>query len=261
MARTTLDTWDANFFHKSPMFQALLPFSREFEQFSVWPELSDLKTLFSLHGMDMTPVAQAEKPACFEDYYEPRIFLKRELQTRRENWHDLFNALVWLRFPQAKSELNKLHYQTAVQRQAKTNRSPQENAITLFDESGIIVISDNAALLQLIREHQWRQLFVQHREDFANHIRCIVFGHALYEKALSPYIGMTAQALLIQSDELLSADISLVDEHIAHQWQQHNINSPKCLSPLPVLGIPGWYADNEQEIFYDNKDYFRDKRK
>ena len=32
------------------------------------------------------------------------------------------------------------------------------------------------------------------------------------------------------------------------------------LSPLPVLGVPGWWDGNEQEEFYDNTGYFRPGR-
>jgi hypothetical protein len=28
-----------------------------------------------------------------------------------------------------------------------------------------------------------------------------------------------------------------------------------------VLGVPGWYAGNEREEFYDDKDYFRPARR
>jgi len=33
------------------------------------------------------------------------------------------------------------------------------------------------------------------------------------------------------------------------------------LSPLPVLGVPGWWPDNERESFYDDADYFRSGRR
>ena len=36
---------------------------------------------------------------------------------------------------------------------------------------------------------------------------------------------------------------------------------PRELSPLPVLGIPGWWPDNERADFYDNTDYFRSGRR
>jgi hypothetical protein len=34
--------------------------------------------------------------------YECRIWETGEVETRPDNWHDFFNALVWLSFPQTK---------------------------------------------------------------------------------------------------------------------------------------------------------------
>ncbi len=41
--------------------------------------------------------------------YEQRIFGRGEVITRPGNWHDLFNALVWMRFPRTKRALAELH--------------------------------------------------------------------------------------------------------------------------------------------------------
>jgi len=46
----------------------------------------------------------------FEAQYEPRCYLKGEVPTRAHNWHDLFNALVWLTFPATKAVINARHY-------------------------------------------------------------------------------------------------------------------------------------------------------
>ena len=43
--------------------------------------------------------------------------------------------------------------------------------------------------------------------------------------------------------------------------QKHNFLSGRSLSPLPILGIPGWWNGNEDPRFYENKSYFRKKRK
>jgi len=39
-------------------------------------------------------------------HYEERIARKGAIATRAENWHDLFNALIWLRYPSLKRALN-----------------------------------------------------------------------------------------------------------------------------------------------------------
>src|SRR6478736_4963870 len=50
------------------------------------------------------PPAPVREPAA---RYEVRIFETGEVQTRPGNWHDLFNALVWLAFPRTKAILNR----------------------------------------------------------------------------------------------------------------------------------------------------------
>ncbi len=259
MAKTTVDSWNPEFLELSPLFQTLQQVAKPFVERVDWPELNDYQQQFIVQGGPVMPVPQAGKPETFEDHYEPRIFLKGELQTRLQNWHDFFNALVWLRFPNTKSALNRLHYESAIQRQQKTNRSPLENAITLFDECGMIVVSDRQDLLQMIEEHDWQNLFIHNRPAFDKHIRCLVFGHAMYEKALKPYIGMTAHALLVHSETLLNEGFSALDQYVAQLWVQGKVASSRQLTPFPVLGVPSWYSDNADPEFYTNTDYFRPK--
>jgi len=38
------------------------------------------------------------------------------------------------------------------------------------------------------------------------------------------------------------------------------LTTPRSLSPLPVLGIPGWWSENEAPAFYDDTAYFREGR-
>ncbi len=254
------DTWNPEFINLSPLFQTVADSAKEFTFLNEWPTLQEYQKIFRESCSRITPVAQAEKFDRFEDQYEPRVFLKGELQTRLNNWHDFFNALIWLRFPKIKSTLNELHYYSALQRDEKTNRSKLENAITLFDECGAIIISSREDLLQMIRDHEWKRLFIEHRGSFINEIKCFVFGHAMYEKALNPYIGMTVNAILICSDELLNSDFGAIDDFVAQYWKQFHIQSTKDLQPFPLLGMPGWHTDNDNELFYEDKDYFRPKR-
>ena len=207
MSDSESDHWDPSFFLSSPLFDPLRPVLKVFKDLGEWPTLDDYRRAFRQTGLAVVPVPQADRAERFEDHYEPRIYLKGELQTRLENWHDFFNALVWMRFPKTKSVLNELHYFSALQRGEKTNRSQLENAITLFDECGAIVISERKDLLDMIRQHEWKKLFIDNRSRFDVDVKCIVFGHAMYEKALNPYIGMTTNTLLIESGELLQGDM------------------------------------------------------
>jgi hypothetical protein len=94
-------------------------------------------------------------------------------------------------------------------------------------------------------------------------MRFHVFGHALFEKALRPYVGMTAHAMLLPVDEgFITApparQLEMIDAFAARHIAALTV--PQALSPLPLLGVPGWWRDNEDESFYDDERYFRPRR-
>ncbi|HKU69286.1 MAG TPA: DUF3025 domain-containing protein, partial [Burkholderiales bacterium] len=112
-------------------------------------------------GERLRVVPQGRRPAAFEDKYEARIYLKGELQMRPESAHDAFNLLVWLAFPRAKAALNARHF-AALRDQTTAgaaNRGPAQDALTLFDEGGVIVISSDPDLLGLLQQWRWQDLF------------------------------------------------------------------------------------------------------
>jgi hypothetical protein len=197
--------------------------------------------------------------------YERRIFELGEVVYRRESWHDLFNALVWLTFPRAKAALNARHIQE-MEREAPGKRGRARDALTLFDEGGLIVASTDPGLLQLIREFKWRTLFWERRAEFTQRMRYFAFGHALYEKALAPFVGITASAALLEVDDTflaadLAAALALADHRVAALLAStERVRTPRDFSPVPVLGVPGWSPWTEDERFYENPAYFRPGR-
>jgi hypothetical protein len=94
-----------------------------------------------------------------------------------------------------------------------------------------------------------------------------VFGHAILEKALAPYKGVTAKALVIEVAHAALAVptpslVELLDERAAaHFARPESLASTRTLHPLPVLGIPGWAPENEDPAFYDDADVFRPGRR
>lgn len=252
--------WNPGYPALSPIFDSLGNINQLFTQLDHWPTLDDYQSIFNKSKLSIKPVEQSHSIECFEEQYEQRIYLQKELQTRLENWHDYFNALVWLRFPETKKMLNKLHYQQSLTRTIGTNRSTLENRITQFDECGAIIISDDNNLLDLIRNHQWKELFIENRTAFTNHINCIVFGHAIFEKALTPYTGMTCHCILVNNAELLEYSnkqgMHNLDQHIANIWSNKLQNKPDKLAPYPILGTPGYWPLQDEE-YYCNRSYFR----
>ena len=161
--------------------------------------------------------------------------------------------------------INARQYESLAQ-SSDGNRSSVGDALTLFDEDGVVVLSAEPGLLDLIREFRWKELFWQRRDDVRTNMRFLIFGHALYHKAMSPFIGMTGKAVLLNvapSFLELTGDARLAHADrllAAHVWDRARLTNGRDLSPLPVLGVPGWWEHNEREDFYDNPGYFRPGR-
>jgi len=140
--------------------------------------------------------------------------------------------------------------------------------LTLFDESGVIVCSHREEHLQAIARHDWSNIFQTEVGAWEDEIRVFVVGHALLEKFLKPYKSMTAHALLLCVDqELLArpreAMISALDERVVQGLLAGELlDSPSCLSPLPLMGVPEWWLRGEQDDeFYSDRSVFRPLRK
>lgn len=271
---SSLVEWDPDFLSRSPMFEPLRAHAGSFG--AQWPGLADLQRLLDARhppvlnaaGMALQLVPQDRRKRALEAKHEARTFLAGELQMRERNWHDLFNLLAWLAFPRAKSALNARHFAALeAQRVAGApNRGPAQDALTLFDEGGVVVAADDDRPLALLREWRWKELFWSERQRLAERMRFHIFGHALFEKALRPFTGITARGILLKADpELLMApppeQIAGLDARIAaHLADPGNLLATRELAVVPVLGVPGWCAANEREAYYDDADQFRTGR-
>ena len=261
--------WDPEFCTRSPVFEPLAGWAARLRG-PQWPTLYKLQSLVSedpaLRVHNGTPLSVVRQEKTWTLGYEARAYLHGEVQVRTANWHDLLNVLVWRAFPRTKAALNRAHY-AALPEAAAGRRGAKRDALTLFDESGVIVLSSDGALLDALRGFRWHELFWLQRERVQRAMRFIVFGHALYEKALLPYVGLTGHALLFRvgDDALrqpLVEQVATADDLAAARMADTTGLAPAtALSPLPVLGVPGWWPDNEQEIFYANARYFRPGRR
>ena len=184
----------------APIFDALRPWLSRLPS-GRFPRHDDLNALtrpLIVSGggtpIHFVPPAAAREASA---QYEVRIFETGEVQTRPDNWHDLFNALVWLAFPKTKAVLNRHHYEQIRARSAETQRGTARDVLTLFDEGGVVVATPDATLSALLKDFKWKELFWVRRADVRRDMRFHVFGHAIYEKALEPYKGVTAKALIV----------------------------------------------------------------
>lgn len=261
-ARARLD--DAIFSPLAPAI-ARLPADR-------WPTHAELSALAShvstSRGRILRFVAPREHTDRERRYYEQHIADTGEVETRSENWHDLFNALVWITFPHAKARINAQHaaiLEEGGEDEAR-RRSPERDALTLFDEGGVAVVSSSAELTRLIVDFGWKELFWRRRAELTAKVRFLAFGHALHEQALEPYLGMVAKTVFLPVDAgffaLPPATLTArADELLAaHFSDRARFASPKLMAPMPVLGVPGWHPGTATETFYDDPDHFRGPR-
>jgi Protein of unknown function (DUF3025) len=197
-------------------------------------------------------------------HYELRVARQGEIVTR-ECWHDLFNALVWVAFPHAKAAISEMHARIIEARGGAElkQRSVERDVLTLFDEGGAIVVSEAAELFLLLKGFQWKKLFWEQRDKVMTRARIYLFGHALLEKMLDPFNGITAKTLCFQVpsgwlNEDIAWQIAQLDKSLGtHFLDPGNLLDTKLLSPLPVLGWPGWHGEAQSSAFYDDKEYFR----
>ena len=252
-----------------PLFEPLAPALARLPS-DRWPTLAELTALAegltTARGKSLRFVKPRERNDRERRYYEAHIADTGEVETRA-NWHDLFNALAWITYPKTKARINAQHaaiLEEGGEAEAR-KRSPERDALTLFDEGGVIVACTTPSLLRLIQDFEWKELFWNRRAELQEKARFLVFGHACYEQALEPYIGMVAKTVFIPvsdfffmlapESQLEEAD-KLVSSHFASRAR---FASPKSMAPMPVLGVPGWHFAEQDEAFYDDERHFRSR--
>jgi hypothetical protein len=268
MATSATPVWDRWELLESPIFATLAPVIERLPE-DHFPTLAELNRLceerdvLSGGGEPLEFVPQEAKTG---EPYEKRAYVYGKVLTRDRNWHDLFNALVWITFPKTKAAINRHHYREMQAREGGEARGPVRDALTLFDESGVIVASSDAGLSALLTGFQWKELFWGRREDVVGAMRFHLFGHALYEKALNPYRGITGKSVIVEvSDQELERplpqQLAALDAHLARAFtDMRSLAAPEDYAPLPILGVPGWTPENATERYYEDTQQFRPGR-
>ena len=199
--------------------------------------------------------------------YEERAFLRGEVATRPGNRHDFFNALVWLAFPRSKAVINRRHHEALAVASAhgKVGRGALRDALTQFDECGVVVTGTDPGLWQALCAHRWREVFVDRRDELLHSTRFIVFGHASHDALAAPFVGLCGKAMFVEVDATwlglpAAAALAALDARLAARFDSGDF-SPRDWQPLPLLGIPGATADNEQPDYYDDTRQFRPPRR
>jgi len=229
---------------------------------------SDLNRLALVRGLTTGSGARLNfvPPPADDLGYEERVWLSGDVATRLDNRHDFFNALIWLAFPLAKAALNRRHFAALgeTRQRGSTARGPLRDALTQFDECGVVVAGSRPDIWTALCAHRWREVFVDRRKELLENTRFVVFGHASHDALAAPYVGLCGKALFVDVDAAWlalpeAAAGAELDARLAARFDREDF-LPRDWQPLPLLGIPGATADNETPAYYDDARQFRPAR-
>ena len=252
-----------------PIFEPYRALLERLAGAEAWPDVERLNALAD--GLGIEPRTARGSPVRFVLHapdiggYELHIHDTGCVPTRAGNLHDLFNALVWLVFPRFKAALNALHADEIPREGGR--RGPFRDLLTIVDEGGALVACADPGLVSLVRAHRWKELFWERRESLRRAMRVVVIGHAVLEKALAPWPGVTCKAVFVPADPaLIAAPVAelcarLDDAACAWLAALPRSAAPRDLPPLPVFGYPGWSPGSMDEAFYADERYFRPLRR
>ena len=208
--------------------------------------------------------------------YESFIGTTGNIPTR-DNLHDLFNGSIWLSFPKTKALLNYYHMLEIAEQGIGGSRGRVRDTITVFDENGAILVTADIGIGEALIDFDWQGSLVAARDkwDKPKHVdsdaqaTVYIFGHALLEKLLQPRKALCAHSLVINVTQdffalSLSERICHLDQRVADYMDtllsQPDV-TPRKLSPLPILGVPHFWAENANSSFYNDNQVFRSGRR
>ncbi len=197
--------------------------------------------------------------------YEYRAFHTGIVATRPDNWHDAFNALVWLNFPFSKAAFNASHLAAKTAHSGEKNqRGKARDTLTQLDECGVVMVGTSPSLWRALCLHQWADVFVARRADLLATTRFIVFGHGSLDALRAPFVGLCGKAIFLPAEPswlaaIDAGEVAQVDAALARRVTSTNWQT-EIVQPLPLLGIPGATVENERAEYYQNPRQFRPRR-
>ncbi|MDM5177757.1 DUF3025 domain-containing protein [Massilia sp. DJPM01] len=220
--------------------------------------------LVNQRGLPLRFVPQADLPE--GRAYEEFIGATGCVPTR-DNLHDFFNGLVWLTFPRIKQQLNALQAAQIALAGVGKSRGAARDGATIFDENSALLVVraglPGEQLVAALRAHGWIEALYERRAAFGVDAEVWLFGHALMEKLVAPRKAITAHTrVVVAGDDYFAlahdARRAWIDRQVAAELAAEGL-STACFTPLPVLGVPGWW-EGQEHAFYADTTVFRPKR-
>lgn len=195
----------------------------------------------------------------------------------RDNLHDLFNGSIWLTFPKTKALFNYYHMKEIAAQGIGESRGRVRDTITIFDENGAVLVTADQSIGEALIDFNWQESLVAPRAQWDDpkqinteaQAAVYVFGHALLEQLVQPRKPLCAHSIVIHVTQdffalSLSARMRYLDDQVADYMDKllskDNV-TPRQLAPLPILGVPHFWSDNEHPSFYEDRYVFRSGRR
>lgn len=208
--------------------------------------------------------------------YESFIATTGNIPTR-DNLHDLFNGSIWLTFPKTKAVLNYHHMIEIAEQGIRESRGRVRDTITIFDENGAVLVTSNIRISDALIDFDWQASLVKPRAQWDNpkqtnpHAEAAVyiFGHALLEQLVQPRKPLCAHSIIVTVTPDFftlspSERMRYLDNKVAqymHELLLKDDVTPRQFAPLPILGVPYFWAENENPHFYEDGYVFRRGRR
>jgi len=195
----------------------------------------------------------------------------------RDNLHDLFNGSIWLTFPKTKAMLNYYHMLEIAKQGISERRGRVRDTITVFDENGAVLVTSDASIGEALVDFDWQASLVKPRAKWDNPTQpdnsaqaaVYIFGHALLEQLVCPRKPLCAHSIVIHvAQEFFTLSLAermrYLDDKVAEYMDTLLSNDdvkPRQLAPLPILGVPHFWAENADTGFYEDSYVFRSGRR
>lgn len=220
--------WDAAFMQRSRWFWPLEAAAAHFTACSDWPARSAYDAAYRALAPHAEPLRFAENVKreelhdgtgfVLDRLYDGRITERGEVPTRERDWHDFFNALCFMTFPRAKRALHRRQFGLLARRiepgatRLPPARTPEQDALTLFDEGGAAVVAEPPEYQQLMAASETGRVDVITERIADSRVRIVPFGHALFEHLVEGLRCPGGSTRILQCDSVAVSDAALLAE-------------------------------------------------
>lgn len=220
--------WDNGFVARSVFHETLAPFAEVFANESAFPSCEALSALAAAHARVVPPPrfeVQRPKPRRRDrdgtrtvevaTRYDGLVALTGAVPTRPSNWHDFYNALVFIAFSRAKRALHARQFAAARAAipegavRVPGRRTREQDHLTILDEGSVLV-----ACAPGTRSETEQALRAVGTDAIGAQTPMIVFGHAVYEhfhfgrpalRAMTVVLELERSPSLMRGRELVEA--------------------------------------------------------